>query len=142
VVESAFPNPITISTFTWNPTNQSNNAIIDLATYFQFKAETEQDVNIYFQGSVLINNEYTIHTPSYLRFARARTNQSDYQWTSVSSIQTSSLAYDMVHPDDGNDPNRENYTIELIGDVTAGTGILYIRNVNLVITVIDGLPAS
>jgi len=109
---------VDIAIFTWVPMNKTNNAVLSIASYAECKGSQEY---VHVGLRVLVGNEEAIWA--------FHTLQTEYQWSPVfvSSIRTG-------------EPNQSSYEIRVQSILHEGTA--YFRNINVIMTVADGLPPS
>lgn len=111
----------TAAVFEWTPLNSSDNAITSIACYFMYRCEGRG-----FKFRLVVNGNYT-------------------SVIEVSSSDAWALSY--VYRDiDFADrirvfPNQSSYTIEFQFAFQGSSGISYVKDINIVLDVIDGLPA-
>jgi hypothetical protein len=112
--------------FVWTPQNATNNAIIQGATYFQYLTPDSAYYQIVFR--ILINDfEVQLHSVSNYTI--------EYQQTILYGF--GSWTADMVKP------NQSTYTIKFqIKCVIKYPGPSYIKDINILLQVMDGLPPS
>ena len=112
--------------FEWTPNNISSNAIILISYYAEYKAFIHTDYeSMYVYWRIAVNDSVNWDDKGF----QLDQNITDYTWTPSHSITG------------GTKPNQTSYTIKFqISTNLFATA--YFRNVNIILTVIDGLPAS
>jgi len=110
--------------FVWTPNNGTNNAILSIRSYFQYRSEPSSGGLRY---KILINDE------TVMRFAWLFS--AEYKWTPI-FMDSDSFENPSVHP---LYPNQNTYTIK-VQFACETTG--YVKDINILIEVADGLPAS
>jgi hypothetical protein len=101
----------------WIPKDSTNNAIINIVLYFQY---------------------FTPNSTSHLGFTFAQTDVKGLQ--SLNQF-TQSKAYSCSLPS----PNSANYTMKMAlhnDDTSDRSNIVYVKDINVILQVIDGLPSS
>jgi hypothetical protein len=110
------PNFIDAAVFVWTPNNKTNNAILSLCCYFQY------NVSIYFQ--VVVNNETVLNNADL---------HEGYNWSMIYPLPTNPYR---THP------NQEMYTI-VFQICRTGYGFpSQVKDINIVIEAVDGMPSS
>ena len=112
--------------FTWKPDDASNNAILDAAVYFQYYTPN----NTYIDFILTIDGQASIHN--------GHLTAGSYMWVGVqvSTEQVISI------------PNLENHTIKALflnnafAGIPSNTVSAYVKNLNIILEVIDGLQPS
>jgi hypothetical protein len=100
-----------VANFTWIPENSTNNAILGMWIYFEYKGDAEFDL---YNGSSMINGSpITVNSSDYL------------QYPVISCTPYISIA-----------PNQSSYDFVIF--VEGGIGSLYIRNIHLIVQAVDG----
>lgn len=99
--------------FTWTPANCTNNAIIDGACYCQYVGHFEFQVII--DGLVMVGTSWS---------------SDEYQWLPVYEF--------VMYPNPP--PNQINYTISF--QIRSLGGSIGVKDVNVLLQVMDGLPPS
>jgi len=120
----------TVFTFEWTPTDSTNNVVLMMAVYAEVNCTVEPSHEaalhwqVNFTGNLPWRDVYTTGSgfTSYEDF--------EYTWTETIFSQESH----------GIPPNQPNYTFDF--QILCRNGIAYFRNINIIITVADGLPAS
>lgn len=121
--------------FVWTPSDSTNNAILSIHCYFQYIADADETRGIKFK---LVVNGETSSTEEYGGLV-----SSTYKWSSVFRQQH-------AYGGDGGlrvrlFPNQNSYTIkfQFAKKYESNHGVnAYVKNINMILTVIDGLPAS
>jgi len=111
------------ATFVWTPNNPTNNAIVTVCCYFQHRCEGEGEGLI---CKMMINNETcrSFIFPPSINYTQTRVR--------VNWAHAESYAY----------PNCENYTIKFQLQPWYSPTIAYVKGINIIIEVMDGLPPS
>jgi len=109
--------------FVWTPSNSTNNAILSIRCYFKYRSEPSSGGLRY---RIVINGENTItyawlHTVNYKWAPMVL----DWDWGGGNRVMLL--------------PNQSNYTITF-QSACETTG--YVKDINILIEVMDGLPAS
>lgn len=107
--------------FVWTPNNSTNNAILSINWYFQYRCE-------HFWGfRMVVNDEdtggYGYHSSSV------------YTWSKI-------VVYPMHYLDYSIFPNQNSYTLKFQFESWSNEFPAYVKDINLVITVADGLTPS
>jgi hypothetical protein len=125
----------TIAAVTWTPDNSTYNAILDTCVYFECKGDPGQD-NVYLK----VNGQLVEPYPSATFFGIEGPDQ--YSQTIV--VPTGLLYSYGNYPLGGIVPNQISYTfsVEVDAGANGSQGRLWTKNINVVLTVIDGLPTS
>lgn len=121
----------TVFTFEWTPTDSTNNVILMMTVYAEVnctvepshKADLRCQVN--FTGSLPWADTYSVGSQF--------TSYEDFEYTWTETISSSRLSHWIP-------PNQPNYTFDF--QIWCRNGIAYFRNINIIITVADGLPAE
>lgn len=118
-----------IANFTWLPSNETNNAILSAAFYFEYKHKppapgypTDAFLKVYIEDIEVYDVLHYIWNE-------------DYKWSTVYVLPSPLNTHAELAS-----PNQASYTITVRLDVSQGTAFL--RNINIILTVADGLPAS
>jgi len=110
------------ATFTWIPQNSTNNAIISCITYFEYKHGI---VDGYVHWRIqLIGGDQGMRDFEGYDWGKSTWN---YNWTAVRPL-------DFYIP-----PNQPNYTINVQVRCDPSYPIAYVRNINFIIEVADGM---
>jgi hypothetical protein len=118
-----YANEKTVS-FTWKPDDASNNAILDAAVYFQYYTpnSTMIDFGLTIDGQTSMHNEHL--------------TAGSYMWAGVHVSTERVISI----------PNLENHTIKafFFNNAFAGVATIpaYVKNINIILEVIDGLQPS
>ena len=131
VVVSEEPVYETVFSFEWTPTDSANNAILMMAVYAEVNLtidSTHDYAYLYWQtnftGNLPLANEYTAGS--------GFTSYEDFEYTWTDTCFSHSFVYVP--------PNQPNYTFDF--QMYCLYGIAHVRNVNIILTVADGLPIS
>jgi len=135
------------ATFTWTPENPTNNAILSAVLYLEWMGGVElEQHNCYgrWHVEVLIDGVSVWLAP----VAAPQGNQTEYVETPSMTIR---MSYDFWGATWGPAVNIESHTITVrVGGLYISTSCtpsdiyinLYVRNINLILTVVDGLPIT
>jgi len=108
--------------FVWTPDNSTNNAILSIHCYFQYHCE-------YFWGfRMVVNDEHT----GDFGYHSARIV---YTWSKI-------VVYPMHYLDFSIFPNQNSYTLKFQFAPSSNEFPAYVKDINIIITVADGLPPS
>ena len=124
-----------LASFTLTPNDSTNNVVLRVAAYMQYKASEVTPPEIwqfYWRAHVTTQDgsgtfSCTVGgiTPIY------REEQKAYTWAIAQSESGVKLGH----------PNQASYTIKF--EASADTGrIVYLRNINIIVMLADGMPAS
>ena len=113
-----------VATFVWTPNNNTNNAILSIRCYFQYRSDPSSGGLRY---RILINDEIVMSFDWLF--------SSEYKWAPIIADFDSWGGDKQVTYL----PNQNNYTIK-VQFACETTG--YVKDINVIITVADGLPAS
>ena len=116
------------ATFVWTPNNKTNNAILSIRCYFQCRAPDSTEGYFRFEVNEIIRGAWAFATSS------------EYQWshmyTEMDLIPTGSFGGYLVYP------NQDNYTLKFQFRSSSWGQPIYVKNVNILIEVADGLHAA
>lgn len=112
----------TAASFTWIPNNATDNAILSIYCYFEYILE---DSSCTFR--ILINDRFSGGVTGFVY-------SSTYRWSALYSNRDFWDQKDMIPV------NQESYTIEFEFNIAESPA--HIRNVNIIIEVLDGLPSN
>jgi hypothetical protein len=122
------------ATFVWTPVNSSNNAILGGVVYFEWMAFLHEGHTYASLGFGLNVNGFELRGwGNRIQWG----NQPNYIWIPELPIEISWEANFVRY---GLTPNQPSYTLTF--HVGTGGADMYVRNINLILFVIDGLPAS
>jgi len=107
--------------FVWTPNNGTDNAILSINCYFQYRCES------YWGFRIAVNNEDT------MRFSYD--SSSVYTWSKI-------VVYPMHYVDFSISPNQNSYTLKFQLESFSNEFPVYVKDINIIITVADGLPPS
>jgi hypothetical protein len=117
--------------FTWKPTDPTNNAIIYVATYFQYSTPnqtTPLSFELVMNGEAVFSDAVQSSTPN------------QYFWSRVYGLATDIQSFLK------NIPNQSNYTIQFrFGIYTFYTSTplpVHVKNLNIILLVVDGPQSS
>jgi hypothetical protein len=116
----------TAAIFTWNPENTTNNAVLSCIVYFDSKLV----------DSGMVDASYQLEINGYVWSWGTHEGAHDYGPIRVYDI---TISYPVDNAWAGIGPNAETYTITFRN--YAGYGNNWVKNINVVLTVMDGLPA-
>jgi len=109
--------------FIWTPNNSTNNAILSIYCYFQYRTENPPGVF----GRIILNDEF------YWDATIGFYNSTSYTWSPTTApYGTVKRGY----------PNQANYTIKFIFVSSATGNNVYVKDINMLIEVMDGLPIT
>jgi hypothetical protein len=111
------------ATFVWTPHNTTDNAILSIRCYFQYRCESQG-----FQFRVQINNRQG-GTMGLLV-------SSEYVWSYVWTENQLMSGHQV------NYPNQDNYTLKFSFAVGNPAFPAYVKDINIVLQVIDGLSPN
>ena len=144
-----FPTP-NLTEFVWTPSNPTNNAILEVYVYLEYYHENPPQFwwdTLYpfwwkLEFAVSINEFYSPITQSYIE--KHASNQT--MWEQMGSFKWTQACL-KVEPFRGLwvVPNQNNYTLTFGVSHTdyAGAWVqTYLRNINVIIEVIDGIPVA
>ena len=115
--------------FIWIPQNKTNNAILSIFCYFEYKSEMVDMVDL--RVRILCNNNRT----GELTFVNHPSWTQSPVWVVPCMYESGEL--------EGFSANAESHTLVFeISSQDAQYPEMYVTNINIVITVADGLPAS
>jgi len=115
--------------FSWYPQNATDNALLSVAFYMEYKGPSLS----------LLSTQIKIYDSSggsWTSEALGFRCSEDYKWT---DIQVPLNVLDYLHAQFPIKPNQDEYSfyVQVSGDSTQ-----FIRNINVILTVVDGLPAN
>jgi hypothetical protein len=125
--ESTNDNPTGITeaaVFSWIPQNATNNAILSVRLYFEYRCEP--------QGLDFMMKINNLQSDSLGELV-----SSEYTWSNIYTSEAQLNYYRHIIF-----PNQANYTIEFLFGVHDLGHTAYVRNVNIILQVIDGLAPS
>jgi hypothetical protein len=126
-----------VTTFSWVPTNQTDNAILSVAYYAECKVVSDSPGwNVQLVYRIRVNNP---HWGDREEQQVIRTYGFDWTWTPICTI---TFEVDNENYVKGIEPNRASYPVEFWLLRAESGGTVYVRNINIIMTVADGLPAS
>lgn len=136
-VTSGFYNP---SIFVWTPCNPQDNAILEFYPFLEYRLEKSEQggypLGWFLSLNFIINGDFScyghIHFSAGSQEQWEQGNFTSWQWFSFSVDRTSEKLWIS--------PNQRNYTIALSwGSEWTGFLKIYVRNINVILTVVDGL---
>ena len=114
---------VDVVTFIWTPSNNTNNAILRIACYFLYRTEPGNEMLF----RIVVNDEVFgiqgwLESPTYRQ----------------------SIIYSDMYLIAGLKmfPNQNNYTIKFQLTSFYSEAYVYAKNINIILEVVDGLPAS
>lgn len=118
--------------FTWIPQNNTNNAILSISCYFEYKTDVEEEYDIMGSVRILCNDRRTGEELHFYGF----TSWTQSPLWNVPSIPILAML-------EGLPVNAASYTLVFeIQPQKFSTPEIYVRNINIILTVADGLPAE
>jgi len=135
-----------VATFVWTPNNPENNVILAVYCYFDYRSENpEQFVweweDPTFWWELHFNIKVNDFTTKGDKIRRSGSNQQE--WERKHSTDWEQVSF-LAQPISGLwiNPNQDNYTLTfrtLHMDRASSTTPTYVRNINVIIEVIDGI---
>lgn len=127
----------TLASFTWIPENVTDNSILSVTYFFEYNASINISTEeVYF--NIMING-WSYPEPFYISYNHIPVPHG-YTWSPVLTLEY--LAQTIMCVPYGVKPNAPSYELEFRINVAYGYMNIWVRNINIIITVIDGLPAS
>lgn len=111
--------------FTWSPSNPNENAILEIVGFFEYRLDTNEEKKFDLTASFSIND-----FSSGITVSRAYDSNGDWQLVSF-KINPSEINTNWINP------KQTNYPIKL-GISCFSSDIVSVRNVNLILLVVDG----
>ena len=127
--EFEYPFGYITQNFTWTPSNPNNNDILGFICYFEYKVNATPQTNWYIDFTIDLNRFNYWISEGVRSF---HVESSDWQTASFKIIpNTKPASYNWINP------NQSKYPIK-ISFIQYGNEQTHIRNVNLILLVIDG----
>jgi len=134
-IPEIYGHPTEVAKFTWIPCNGTDNTILNAYLYFERKGDPP---NWRFNTWVEINGQIILQFvdngpagPSY-GVVLLRESSTEYR-------QTITIPFGAL----GVSPNQSEFTVVVkVGEAYGDSGRLWVRNINLLLTVMDGMPIS
>jgi len=153
VVRFSQPNEINVTsefrdvaTFVWIPNNPKNNSILAIYSYCEYRSENPQQIVWGWQDAFWWSLEFNIRINQFVsgdshKIYVSAMNQQEWEQEGLSQWQQ--VAF-LAQPKQGFwiNPNQGNYTLTfqtLHEDRAWASTPTYVRNINVIITVVDGL---
>ena len=119
------------ATFTYSPRNATNNAILAIAYYFDLKHEQTLGV-VDYRIEIWGPPPHTVPSMIVNFSSGIRVWHTEYRTSYIGYLEIAQFLF----------PNKSVYTIRLFVKTRTVDYIAYVKNINFILTVADGIPAS